>query len=122
MRTVVGVESFEGMVARKRARAASLSDGTPVRAERRVMFDCAEDLLACMTPQRIRLVRTVRDHPLSLTDLAAALQRDRKSVHRDVAALRDAGLVVLKRQVNPGHGIVQMVQARGKRLELRAEL
>ncbi len=103
METVVGVESFEAMLERKRARASKLSCGQPVRAERRVMFETAEDLLACMTPQRVRLMRKLREQPFSVTELAVALQRDRKSVHRDVKALNMAGLVVLKRQVNPGH-------------------
>ncbi len=75
-----------------------------------------------MTLERMRLLRKVREQPLSVTALAAALERDRKSVHRDVGVLHTARLVSLKKQPNPGHGVVQVVSVRGKRIELRAEL
>ncbi len=122
MKTVIGVESFEQMKARMLERAAKMDRGERLRPERRISFESAEDMLACMTPQRIRLLQKAREEALSVTDLARALGRDRKSVHRDVKALREFNLLAVKKQVNPGHGVVQMVRARSKRMELRASL
>ena len=122
MRTIIGVESFDDVMNRSADRAAKLSHGEAVRAERRVTFESAEDLISYLTPQRLRLIRKVREQPLSITALAASLERDRGAVSRDVQALRTAGLIRVKKGINPGHGSVQLVQARGKSLELRATI
>ena len=122
MRTIIGVKNFDEVMNRSAERAAKLGSGKNVRAERRVTFETAEDLVAYLTPQRLRLIRMVREAPLSISALAASLERDRGAVSRDVRALRTAGLVRVKKAVNPGHGAVQLVQARAKTLELRATI
>jgi predicted transcriptional regulator len=122
MKTLIGVESFDEVMNRSISRADKISRGEPVRAERRVIFETAEDMMAYLTPQRLRLIRMVREHPLSISALAASLERNRGAVTRDVKALRTAGLVSVKRAINPGHGSVQLVQARAKTLELRATI
>ena len=122
MKTTIVVENFEEVMNRSADRAAKLGRGEPLRAERRVSFETAEDLVAYLTPQRLRLIRAVRERPLSISALAASLKRDRAAVSRDVQALRTAGLVRVKRAVNPGHGAVQLVQARAKSLQVRATI
>lgn len=122
MKTIIGVESFDEVMNRSADRAAKLGRGEIVRAERRVTFETAEDLVAYLTPQRLRLIRMVRERPLSISALAASLERDRGAVSRDVRALRTAGLIRVKKAVNPGHGAVQLVQARAKTLEVRATI
>ena len=122
MKTVMGVESFDEVMHRALSRAEKVDQGATVRAERRVTFETAEDLLAYLTPQRLRLIRMVRENPLSISALATSLQRERGAVTRDVKALRTAGLLRVKRAVNPGHGAVQLVQARAKTLEVRATI
>lgn len=122
MKTIIGVESFEKVMNRSAERAAKLGRGEAVPAERRVSFETAEDLVAYLTPQRLRLIRMVRERPLSISALAASLDRDRGAVSRDVRALRTAGLIKVKKAVNPGHGAVQLVQARATSLELRATI
>lgn len=122
MRTVIGVESFDEVMNRSLDRADKLSRGEQVRAERRVTFETAEDMIAYLTPQRLRLIRMVREHPLSISALATSLRRDRAAVTRDVKALQTAGLLKVKRATNPGHGAVQLVQARAKSLEVRATI
>ena len=122
MRTIIGVKNFDEVMNRSAERAAKLGSGKNVRAERRVTFETAEDLVAYLTPQRLRLIRMVREAPLSISALAASLERDRGAVSRDVRALRTAGLVRVKKAVNPGHGAVQLVQPRAKTLELRATI
>jgi len=122
MKTIIGVESLDEVMNRSADRSAKLSRGEAVRAERRVTFETAEDLIAYLTPQRLRLIRMVRERPLSISALAASLERDRGAVSRDVRALRTAGLIRVKRGINPGHGSVQLVQARAKTLEVRATI
>lgn len=110
-KTTIAVETFDEMKARKTARAASLSQGERIRPERRIVFENSMDLLACITPERIRLIETARRSPQSVSDLAKSLRRHRAAVHRDVKALADHGLVTVQKRSNPGHGQVQIVAA-----------
>ena len=103
-------------------RARKRNRGERVRPERRIVFEHPEDMVSFMTPHRIRLYREVKIRPLSVTDLAKALDRNRSAVSRDVKALRERRLVKLTKTVNPGHGQVTIVSARAKNVELRAQL
>ena len=122
MKTIIGVANFEDLMARSLQRAKKRTRGERVRPERRIMFEHPEDMVAFMTPHRIRLYREVKTRPLSVTDLAKALDRKRSAVSRDVKILRERRLVKLTRTVNPGHGRVTIVSARAKNIELRAQL
>ena len=51
-------------------------------------------LLSVLTPKRLELLRSLRQHgPLSVRALAKQLKRDYKNVHRDAGALEDVGLI-----------------------------
>ena len=122
MKTVIGVSNFEDVLARSLERAKKRVRGERVRPERRIMFEHPEHMVSFMTPHRIRLYRELKERSLSVTDLAKALDRNRSAVSRDVKALQERRLVKLTRAVNPGHGMVTLVSARAKQVELRAQL
>ena len=82
-----------------------------IKPERRITFETAEDMLACLTPHRLRLIEAARQRPQSVTDLATSVARNRSSVQRDISALSKAGLLQLSKRRNPGHGQVQIVEA-----------
>ena len=119
MKTIIGVANFEDVMERSLDRAKKRTHGERVRPERRIMFEHPEDMVSFMTPHRIRLYREVKERSLSVTDLAKVLDRNRSAVSRDVKVLRERRLVKLTRTVNPGHGIVTLVTARAKHVELR---
>jgi predicted transcriptional regulator len=48
------------------------------------------------------------------------LNRDPKSVRRDVLKLEAAGVVRLQERINPGHGRVRIVEPTAQRFELIA--
>jgi predicted transcriptional regulator len=122
MKTTVGVADFAAVMNRSLDRANRRTRGERVRPERRILFERPEDMVAFMTPHRIRLYREVKERPLSVTDLAKALDRNRSAVSRDVKALRERRLIKLTKTANPGHGQVTLVSARSKHIELRASL
>ena len=122
MKTIIEVESFDEMRRRKLARARKLDRREPLVLVKRISFDTPGDMLACITPQRLRLCEVAREKPRSVTDLALALQRDRKAVHRDVKLLHTFGILSVRREVNPGHGQVTLVQATASRFRLTAEI
>jgi len=63
--------------------------------ETHVTFLDLESMQAALSPRRLELLRHVRQHgAASVRGLAAALERDYKNVHQDVAALELAGLLI----------------------------
>ncbi len=63
--------------------------------ETHVTFLDLESMQSALSPRRLELLRHVRQHgATSVRGLAAALERDYKNVHQDVAALELAGLLV----------------------------
>lgn len=122
MKTVIGVSNFDEVMERSLARAQKRTIGEILRPERHILFERPEDMVSFLTPHRIRLYREVKERALSVTDLAKALERNRSAVSRDVKVLRERRLVKLTKTVNPGHGLVTLVSARAKNIQLRASL
>lgn len=117
---VVGVESFDEMWKRKQVRARKLDQGVKIEPEFRIMFERAEDMLACLTPGRVHLLAAARKKEMSITELAERLKRTRTAVQRDVKILHRYGLVRTQKRANPGHGQVQMVRAAANRFAVEA--
>jgi predicted transcriptional regulator len=122
MKTIIGTSSFAALREHKLARARKVDRKQPIASEKRITFASAEDMLSHLTPKRIHLCEVAREKPRSITELAAVLRRDRKAVHRDVQALHAVGMLLLRRETNPGHGQVQVVTAAASRFQLVAEV
>src|SRR3990172_2082560 len=62
-----------------------------------ICFDSVEDMQKFLSPERIRLLKTVREkNPKSIYELAKMLKRDRKNVTEDVKMLEAVGLIERK--------------------------
>ena len=122
MKTKVLHDGFEGHVKRSLERAHKQDDGERLEAEKIITFADPLDMVECLTAQRIRICQVVRTKRLSISGLAVELERNRGSVTRDVNKLRDFGLLRLREQVNPGHGVVQIVEPVAQRLQMRVAL
>lgn len=115
-------DGFEGHVRRSFARAKARQAGEPLPRETAITFADPLDMLECLSTQRIRIVQTIRTQRLSISALAKELRRSRRSVARDVDKLREFGLLRLRAQADQRHGVVQIVEAVAKRIEMRAAL
>jgi predicted transcriptional regulator len=122
MKVKVFTDGFEGHVRRSRERIRLRERGVRLESERVITFADPVMMVECFTAQRMRLVETARKKKLSISALAEALGRNRGAVTRDVNKLKKFGLIRLREQVNPGHGIVQIVEPVAKKIEMRAEL
>ncbi len=85
----VRVESFDAGLDRfKRAFESAEYQGEFVT------FESMRDMMSALTSSRWELIRALQaEGPMSLRALARRLGRDVKNVHRDVAALKDLGLI-----------------------------
>lgn len=122
MKTKILCDGVEGHVRRSLERTARRARGERLAPERILNFEDPLAMLECLTAQRIRVFQTVRKKRLSISALAVELGRNRGSVTRDVNKLKSYGLIRLREQVNPGHGVVQIVEPTAEKLEMRAVL
>jgi predicted transcriptional regulator len=122
MKVKVFTDGFEGHVQRSSERAAKIERGEKLEPEKIITFEDPMMMFEVMTVQRMRLFQTARKKKLSVTALAEELGRNRGSVTRDVNKLKQFGLIRLREKVNPGHGIVQLVEPVAKKIEMRATL
>jgi len=122
MKTKVFHDGFEGHVRRSLNRAIKRDKGERLEAERIITFADPLDMMECLTAQRVRICQVVRTKRLSISGLAEELGRNRGSVTRDVNKLKGFGLLRLREQINPGHGVVQIVEPVAQRFQMRVAL
>jgi predicted transcriptional regulator len=122
MKNKIFCDGLEGHMRRSLDRARRRQSGEKLEAERIFTFADPLDMMECLTAQRIRLCQAVRKKRMNISALAEELGRNRGSVTRDVNKLKKFGLVRLREEVNPGHGVVQIVEPAAKKFDLRATL
>ena len=120
MKLRINTDGFEGYAKRALARARKLDRREPIKPEITITFDNPLAMLEVLTAERIRLVQKVRTKSSSISALAAALGRDPKSVRRDVLKLERAGVVRTREEINPGHGLVKIVEPVARECQLTA--
>ncbi len=122
MKTRVFHDGFEGHMRRSLERATKRQRGERLETEKIITFADPLDMIECLTVQRVRLCQVIRQKRLSISALAEELGRNRGSVTRDVNKLKGFGLLRLQEQVNPGHGVIQIVEPLAQRFEMRVSL
>jgi predicted transcriptional regulator len=122
MKVKVFTDGFEGHVRRSLERARKMEQGERLEPEKIITFANPLHMLECLTANRVRLCQVARKKRLSISALAEELGRNRGSVTRDVNKLRSFGLIRLREQVNPGHGVIQIVEPVAQRFDIRAAL
>lgn len=122
MKTMVYFDGFEGHAQRSLDRARRREKGERLEAQRVITFEDPLLLIECLTVQRLRLCQVVRKKRLSISALAEELGRNRGSVTRDVNKLKKLGFLRLREEVNPGHGVVQIVEPVAQKFEMRIAL
>jgi predicted transcriptional regulator len=115
-----GVKEF---FQRARRNARTLDRGESLPNQTTILFEDPAQLLSMLTVQRKRLLTTLRDEGASpIAALAERLGRNRSSVSRDVAAMREHGLVKTKYVPSVGKRRNLVVMSTAKRLELKAAI
>jgi predicted transcriptional regulator len=120
MKTKIFSDGFEGHVRRSLDRARRMEKGERLESQRIITFADPIHMLECLTAERIRLCQVARKKRLSISALAEELGRNRGSVTRDVNKLKQHGLIRLREEVNPGHGVVQIVEPVAQKFDLRS--
>ena len=100
------------------------------RADQGGEFD-GKVTLSCEDPQKMftvlsasrrRLMQEIMQEPKTINELAGQLHRDRSAITKDVGLLERMGLIISRRQANPGHGVQKLVKAVAAKIEMVATL
>jgi predicted transcriptional regulator len=122
MKMTIGAGGFEEFKKRSLARAEKLDRGEKIAPEAFITFADPLHMLEVLTAKRLEIIREIKGESHSITSLAARLNRDAKSVRRDVLKLEHAGVVRTFVKVNPGHGKVRIIRATARKIQLHAAL
>lgn len=118
----VATGPVQEFIGRSIERARKLDSGEKLPSEVRLTFEDPADLMRVLSVQRVRLIHAVRIKPTGLSELAIALNRDRKAVRRDVSVLESLGLVKTREESNPGHGVRKIVEPLAQKYQLVATI
>jgi predicted transcriptional regulator len=118
MKLTIHSDGFEGWAKRARARAGKIDRKERVEPEMTITFEDPLAMADVLTKERLRLIKTVKQCPASVTSLASTLKRDPKAVRRDVGKLERVGVLRTRQQVNPGHGKIKIVEPVAKKYSL----
>ena len=121
-KTDIRVEPAEAFFERGLKIAQLADQGKRIPASRVVAFEDVEDLLALLTPQRVVLLKTLKETPGSIAELARRLNRDRSAVTRDVQVLERFGVVDVTERPLPGHGRQKWVSPLAREIQLTAQV
>jgi len=106
---------------RSKVRAEKLDRGEKLPAEFRITFEDPADLLRAISPERLRVLYTIRRRTKpTISRLAIILKRDRRAVSRDVKLLEGLGLLRTRNEANPGHGVMTVVEPLAEKYHLEA--
>jgi predicted transcriptional regulator len=104
-------------------RADKLDRGEKLETEYRIAFEHPADSLRAISPQRLRVLYTIRKkRKPTISGLAIILKRDRRAVSRDVKLLEGLGLLRTREEANSGHGVMTIVEPLAEKYHLTATI
>jgi predicted transcriptional regulator len=119
----IRTDGVKGFFARAHKTARNLDRREPIAAETVITFEDASAMWRCLTPQRTRLIKFVKQSKgTPVAHLAAQLKRPRRAVDRDVSLLESTGLVRTSFRTNPGHGRIKIVEPVAHKYQLTTTL
>jgi predicted transcriptional regulator len=125
VKVLVSAGTVEEFFKRAHEDAKKMDRGKLLPTEVRVTFEDPIEMLRALSVERMKVIRTVQRHHAAkptVSKLAVMLKRDRKAVSRDVKVLESLGLLKTREQLNPGHGIMKVVEALAEKYHLTATI
>lgn len=121
-KVVVRVDDVAVFFDRAREAARLADQGKPLGGTLTLSFEDPQRMFAVLSEARRRLMSEVMHEPKTIAQLSVSLHRNRSAITKDIGMLERLGLLVSRRESNPGHGIQKVVRAVAPKIELVATL
>jgi predicted transcriptional regulator len=125
VKVIVGTGTVQEFFKRAHEDARKMDRGELLSPEVWVTFEDPIELLRALSTERMRVINIVRKYHATqptVSTIAVMLKRDRKAVSRDVKVLESFGLLKTREEVNPGHGIMKVVEPLAEKYHLTATI
>jgi len=97
--------------------------GEPIKPRVKTLhFEDPVEMLHFLSTAKLMLLRQIKQHPDSITNLAKSTRRTISAVTRDINELEKVGIVKTYSVVNPGHGRHKIIELTAKNLRLEASI
>ncbi len=122
IKVVVRTDDVAGFFARAKDAARRADRGEAFEGKVTLSFEDPQRMFTVLSQARRRLMLEVMNEPRTIAELSNRLHRNRSAITKDVGLLEKIGLIVSRRQANPGHGIQKVVQSVAPKIEMVATL
>ena len=119
---VVRTDDVAGFFGRAKNAAQRADQGKAFDHQVTLAFEDPQRMFTVLSEARRHLMMEVMREPKTISQLSVQLHRNRSAITKDIGLLEDLGLLVSRREANPGHGIQKVVRAVAPRIELVATL
>ncbi len=119
---VIRTDGVAGFFSRAKEAARKADQGEVFDGKVTLSFEDPQRMFTVLSQARRRLMLEVMNEPRTIAELADRLHRNRSAITKDVGLLEKIGLIVSRRQANPGHGIQKVVQSVAPKIEMVATL
>ena len=121
-KVIIRTDYVDAFFSRARAAAQQADKGQPFEQKVTLSFEDPQKMFTVLSESRRRLMLEVMSEAKTINELSHRLHRNRSSITKDVGLLEKMGLLVSRREANPGHGIQKVVQSVASKIEMVATL
>ena len=121
-KVIIRTDNVDAFFSRAREAAQQADKGQPFEQKVTLSFEDPQKMFAVLSESRRRLMLEVMSEAKTINELSHRLHRNRSSITKDVGLLEKMGLLVSRREANPGHGIQKVVQSVASKIEMVATL
>jgi predicted transcriptional regulator len=121
-KVVIRTDDPDGFFARAKDAARRADRAQKFEEKVTLSFEDPQRMFTVLSETRRRIMSEVMREPKTIKELTTRLNRNRSSVTKDVGMLEKMGLIVSRRQTNPGHGFQKVVQSVAPKIDMVATL
>jgi predicted transcriptional regulator len=119
---IIRTDDVAGFFSRAKDAARRADQGQRFEGKVTLFFEDPQKMFTVLSQARRRLMLKAMTEAKTINELTHRLHRNRSAITKDVCLLEKMGLIISRREANPGHGIQKVVQSVAPMIEMMATL